>query len=123
MDLKSLEYRVIAPCIPYLGRSPGGRAKEIAVISYPFEDTTYSYEEAVDVLRIFTDRWLIGGSRSLLRPFMVAQPPALGVRITLEELEQRGDADAFIAMLRAGGRPEKAKKEKRGRKPRVHREL
>jgi len=123
MDLKSFEYRVIAPCIPYLGRSPDGRAKEIAVISYPFEDTTYSYEEAVDVLRIFTDRWIVGGSRPLLRPFMVAQPPTLGVQVTLEELEQKSDANAFIAALRAGARPEKVKEKKRGRKARVRREL
>jgi len=123
MNLKSLEYRVIAPCVPYLGRNPDGRPKEIAVISYPFEDTTYSYEEAVDVLRIFTDRWRVGGSRPILEPFMVAQPPSLDVRITLLELEQRSDANAFIAALRAGVRPEKLKEKKRGRKARVRRDL
>jgi hypothetical protein len=121
MNIKSLEYRVVAPCVPYLGRTPEGRPKEIAVVSYPFEDKTYSYEEAVDVLRIFTDRWRMGGSRPILEPFMVAQPPELNVRITLLELEQKSDTNAFIAALRAGARPEKAKEKKRGRRKRVRR--
>lgn len=123
MDLKSLEYRVIAPCVPYLGRTPEGRPKEIAIVSYPFEDTSYTYEEAVDVLRIFTDRWRVGGCRPILEPYMMALPETLSIRVTLLELEQRSDANAFISMLRAGVRPEKVKEKKRGRKARVRREL
>lgn len=116
MDLKQFDYRVIAPCVPYLGRSPDGRPKEIAIVSYPFEDTSYNYEEAVAVLRTFTDRWVIGGSRPILEPYMMALPEERGVRLTMRQLEHSGDADEFLAMLRAGGRPKKSKpKPQRGR--------
>lgn len=119
MDLKQFNYRVIAPCLPYLGRPERGKPKEIVVVSYPFEDSSYTYEEAVDVLRIFTDRWFAGGARPVLEPYMKALPEDLGVMITMTALLQRGDADEFIALLRTGVRPERPKpqKLKRGRKP------
>lgn len=67
--LTDKQFRVVVPHIPYLPSDQPvkvsySRIKDnsntyayLLLKSFPLDDKTYSYEEAIDVLEIFTSRW------------------------------------------------------------------
>jgi hypothetical protein len=77
-------FKVVVPHVPYLPSDQVvpvsyNRIKDdeafyqyIKLKSFPLDDATYSYEEAVDVLEIFTSRWQHGREDPWTEPYAKA---------------------------------------------------
>ena len=101
-EMKGHQYCVIMPHYPYLGARVD---RAITFTRYPFVGATYDYEHAVDVLRIFTDRWKTGGGRPVLEPFMEVDVEGVEKKkFTLSDLDMIADAAKLIRQLAAADR-------------------
>lgn len=122
MPLKdeSRRYRVVVFYHPYLPSSIRGtpsrlsekdtdRIRMVCVTSYPFGKDSYTYDQAVDVLSIFTARWQAGGGEPCMEPYAESVEAAPGPdgpprRFTLADVVGSRRADALLKRL-AGATP------------------
>jgi hypothetical protein len=104
---KNRLFKVVVPHVPYLPSDQVTPAsyqrikdddqfyKYIKLKIFPLDDLTYSYQEAVDVLEIFTARWLHGNSDPWTEPYAkaVGDPE---ITFTLSEFKNNKDADILL---------------------------
>lgn len=104
---KDRRFKVVVPHIPYLPsdqvvqasyqqiKDDGEFYKYIRLKSFPLDDASYSYAEAVDVLEIFTSRW----QHTRCDPWTEPYAKAMGepeVTFTLTEFKNNKDADVLL---------------------------
>lgn len=104
---KDKRFKVVVPHIPYLPSDQVVQAsyqrikddeqfyKYIRLKSFPLDDVTYSYEEAIDVLEIFTSRWLNGNSDPWTEPYAKSTGEH-EFTFTLTEFKNSEDADKLL---------------------------
>ena len=106
-QFKQRQFKVVVPHTPYLPsdqvvkmpfqqiKDDGEFYKYIVLKSFPLDDVTYSYDEAIDVLEIFTTRWQNGRCDPWTEPYAKAfgNPE---VSFTLTEFKNSKDADILL---------------------------
>ena len=103
-------FKVVVPHVPYLPSDQVvpvsyNRIKDdeafyqyIKLKSFPLDDTTYSYEEAVDVLEIFTSRWQHGKEDPWTEPYAKAVSSDTTTQFTFTLAEFKTNKDAAILL-------------------------
>lgn len=100
-------FKVVVPHVPYLPsdqivqasyqriKDDGELYKFIKLKVFPLDDVTYTYQEAVDVLEIFTSRWQHGRCDPWTAPYAkaVGDPE---VSFTLIEFKANKDASKLL---------------------------
>jgi hypothetical protein len=109
------EYRVVMIFVP---RYPAeGREGEAVAQRYPAGESRYTREQAVDVLRIFTERWRLGGSQDGMEPY--AYRVGSTGSFTLAEMNAEADAASLVEAVRdpEAWQGRRAKSRRRGASP------
>jgi hypothetical protein len=104
---EGVRFKVVVPHIPYLPSDQDlpvsyQRVNDdkpvfqyIKLKSFPLDDASYSYEEAIDVLEIFTSRWQLGRCDPLTEPYAKAISDS-SVTFTLMEFKSTEDAEDLL---------------------------
>jgi hypothetical protein len=106
--LEDKQFKVVVPHVPYLPSDQpvkvsysrikdGAKVYDFLLLkSFPLDDKTYSYQEAIDVLEIFTSRWNHTDKDPWTEPYAKVVSVSEEFTFTLSEFSMSQDAAEML---------------------------